>query len=143
MNILNWTPIFISKGGTKVSRLFFIYDLTLFARVDSKNYETIMNTLDSFSNHSTRKSIPSNPKLFSLETDLKWIGMQCKLPYNSSQNNFGKYLGFSIFFKNSVNSDFLDNLKSKLVGWKINFLNMARRTTIAKASLSNIPNHVM
>lgn len=61
-------------------------------------------------------------------------------------NSFGKYLGFSIFHKKLILGDFqfiLDNLNSKLVGWKSKFLNMAGRTTLAKSLMSSIPNHVM
>lgn len=50
-----------------------------------------------------------------------------------------------IFYKKPTNGDFqfiLDNINSRLVGWKTNLLNMDGRTTLAKAILSNISNHV-
>lgn len=60
--------------------------------------------------------------------------------------NFGKYLGFPIFHKKPVNSDFqfiIDNMYSKMAGPKTNVLNMTERTTLAKDSLNSILNHVM
>lgn len=51
-----------------------------------------------------------------------------------------------MFYKRPSNSDFkliIDNMQTKLSGWKINCLNMARRIILAKASLSSIFNHVM
>lgn len=63
-----------------------------------------------------------------------------------SSANFGKYLRFPIFHKRPTHGDFqfiIDSIKSKLTGWKTRFLNMAGRTTLAKASIASIPSHVM
>ncbi|KAG5628011.1 hypothetical protein H5410_013229 [Solanum commersonii] len=37
----------------------------------------------------------------------------------------------------------MDNLQAKLSSWKVKFLNMAGRTTLAKSSLSHMANHIM
>lgn len=63
-----------------------------------------------------------------------------------TSSTFGKYLGFHMFHSTPKSFDFyflLDNMHSKLVSWKTKFLNMAGRTTLAKASLVGIPNHVI
>lgn len=63
-----------------------------------------------------------------------------------SRNSFGKYLGFPIFNKAPINGDFqfiFDSMNTKLVDWKINFLNVTGRTTLARVSLNNIPNHII
>lgn len=37
----------------------------------------------------------------------------------------------------------IENLKTKLAGWKTKFLNIVGRTTLAKACLNSIPTHIM
>lgn len=59
---------------------------------------------------------------------------------------FDKYLGFPIFHAKPNNRDYqfiLHNLKKKLAGWKTRFMNIAGRTTLAKAYLNSIPTHIM
>lgn len=55
VDLLNWTLISISNRGPKISHLFFVDDLTLFAKADTKNCQTIMNILNSFNRHSGQK----------------------------------------------------------------------------------------
>lgn len=67
------------------------------------------------------------------------------LGINHSQS-FEKYLGFPIIHGKPKITDFqfiLDNLGNKFSGWKVKFLNMTGRTTLAKACLGSIPNHVI
>ncbi|XP_070018033.1 uncharacterized protein [Nicotiana sylvestris] len=59
---------------------------------------------------------------------------------------FEKYLGFPIINNRPKPLDFqfvIDNLRNKLSSWKINFLTLAGRATLAKAALNAIPNHNM
>lgn len=61
-------------------------------------------------------------------------------------HNFDKYLGFLIFNSKPIKRDFqffLDNFKTGFAGWKTNLLSMAGRTTLIKAALNSLPNHVM
>lgn len=55
VDLLNWTFIFISRRGPKISYVFFVGDLTLFAKADKGNCETIKKNLDSFSIFSGQK----------------------------------------------------------------------------------------
>lgn len=62
------------------------------------------------------------------------------------KSSFEKYLGFPIFNKRPVNSDFqflVNNIREKLIEWKSNTLNIAGRTVLAKTTLSGISSHVM
>ncbi|KAF3627037.1 hypothetical protein FXO37_30068 [Capsicum annuum] len=57
-----------------------------------------------------------------------------------------KNRGFPLFHKPPNKADFgytIDNLKKRLSGWKIKFLNIDGRTTLVKSCLNNIPTHVM
>lgn len=51
----NCKPIKISRKGPKLSQLFFVDDLTLFASADQDNCETINSTLQSFHKASRQK----------------------------------------------------------------------------------------
>lgn len=60
--------------------------------------------------------------------------------------SFKKYLGFPIFTSKPTRRDFQfisDNFKNRLAGWKTNHLTMAGRTTLIKAILNTIPNHII
>ena len=60
--------------------------------------------------------------------------------------SFGKYLGFPIFNAKPTKQDFqfiIDNFKNRLAGWKTNHLSLAGRTTLIKATLNSIPNHII
>lgn len=51
-----------------------------------------------------------------------------------------------MFHERPTKSDFqflLDSFKARLVGWKTNFLSLARRTTLIKSTHSTLPNHIM
>lgn len=140
-------PISISRWGPIISHLIFADDLTFFARADAQNCHTIINTLDSFSKHSVQRVNNNKSKfLFSQNwSDASQLNLSIILEIKSS-NNFGRYLGFPTFHKKPISRDFqfpLDNMISKLSGWKTKFLNMAGRTTLTKAFLGSMSNHVM
>lgn len=59
---------------------------------------------------------------------------------------FGKYLGFPFFNAKTNKRDYqfiLENFKNRLAGWKTTHLTIADRTTLIKATLNPIPNHLM
>lgn len=67
-------------------------------------------------------------------------------PQHPSRELLWKILRLPIFHSKPVHSDFqfiIDNMHARLNGWKTNFLNMAGRTVLAKASLASIHSHVM
>lgn len=143
----NWTPISISPRGPKLSHLFFADDLTLLARENNTNFHTIVSILNTFTklsgqttNHQKSKAIYSN-NCPSAMTD------QCTQSINiQPSHNFEKYLGYPIFSKKSKNSDFqfiIDNMNTRLAGWKTKFLNMADRTVLSKSTLRAMPTHIM
>lgn len=63
-----------------------------------------------------------------------------------SSTSFGIYLGFPIVDSSPKSKDFhfiIDNMRSPLTNWKINYLNMAGRTTLSSSTFASIPNYVM
>lgn len=127
-DLLNWTSISTCPKGPKISHFFFADDLTLFARADDKNCQTIINTLNNFSIYSRQKvNISKSKVIFSHNCSLvKRDTLASKLQIQAKMF-FWKYLGFPIFHQKPHAKDFtfiLDNLNTKLRGWKTRFLNM-------------------
>lgn len=59
-------------------------------------------------------------------------------------DNLGKYLGFPLRKTGRGHKDFdfiIDNVKSKLAGWKANCLSLAGRLILTKSVLDGIPNY--
>ncbi|XP_075101807.1 uncharacterized protein LOC142177235 [Nicotiana tabacum] len=142
-----WHPINISRSDPKISHIFFADDLTLFATANQASCNTIMNTLNSFNLASGQKiNLSKSKACFSANCQPHQMELISNTLSIKASVNFGKYLRFPIFHKRPTHSDFqfiIDNLHSKIAGWKTSMLNMTRWTTLAKASLNSIPNHVM
>lgn len=143
----DWYPINISRGDPKVSHIFFADDLTLFARSNRKNYETILAFLEDF-NVALGKEVNFliSKVIFSANYKDDWANLCNSMLGIRKSTEFGKYLGFPIFHKRPTNKNFqfiIDNMNKKLTAWKTKFLNIVGRTTLAKASLGSILSHVM
>lgn len=140
-------PIKISHTRPKISHIFFVDDLTLFARANSNNCTTIMETLHDFSCKSGQMVNTLMSKVvFSSNCHLGKVDRLARSMSIKAIKSFGKYICFPIFHKRPTNRDFqfiIDSMQAKLTGWKTHFLNMAWRTTLAKSSLGCIPSHVM
>lgn len=140
VDLLNWNTINISIGGPKISHLFFVDDLTLFTKTNNKNSKTIRRTIATFSFFSGQKINVAKSKVIfskncSTDTSITLVNMLNSQPKNLPNFLYGPYLwGFL------VHSWWFE---SKLCGWNKKFLNMVGRTNFSKASLNNIPNHIM
>lgn len=108
--------------------MFFVDDLTLFARANKKNYGTILASLKEFNVASGQKVNFQKSKVnFSTNCKDYWANLCSSLLGMKIDTVFSKYLGFPVFYKRPTNSDFqfiLHNLHTKLTYWKTKFLNM-------------------
>ncbi len=59
-----WTKVKASRGGPGFSHVFFVDDLLLFAKANTKNYEAISNVLEEFCAMSGQKVSKAKSRLF-------------------------------------------------------------------------------
>lgn len=121
VQIKNWTPIKVSNKGPKMLHMFFANDIVLMSRPNASNCECIQKTMKSSHNILNKLNILSG-------------------------KNFGKYMGVPISHESVSKNNYhfiINNMQTKLSGWKTTFLNIARRTTLAKSCLNNIPTYIM
>lgn len=142
-----WTLIKISFRSPSLSHLFFVDDLTLFARADANNCMVITNILQTFGIKSGQKvNCAKSRILFSKNCTNATRASYTSLLGIEEKHSFGRYLAFLIFHNRPTNSDFqhlVDTMRQRLAGWKSKCMNMAGRTVLAKATLSGIPIHTM
>lgn len=142
-----WDPIKLSPKRPELSHIFFADDLTLMAKANNKTCEAISTTFSMFCNLSGQKINYQKSKIiFSTNCPQPLQDKIANFLNISISKQFGKYLSFPITNKSPNHKDFLfilDNMRSKLANWKLNFLNLADRATLIQSTLSNIPNHVM
>ncbi|KAH0778498.1 hypothetical protein KY290_004925 [Solanum tuberosum] len=134
-------------GGPKISHLFFVDELCLFARADNKNCITIAKILNDFCTNSGQRVNLSKSKAIHSKNSNTQTRIMCSILLGmENSETFGKYLGFPIFHQKPRNSDFhyiIDNMRKKMVCWKTKFLNMTNRVVLAKATLKSMPSHVI
>lgn len=100
VDILNWTSISTFPGTPKISHLFFADDLTRFAKVDIRKYNTINQTLSSLSLFSGQRinTFKSNI-IFSNNCNSEAVYSLVSCLIISVKPIFAKYLEFLIFYK--------------------------------------------
>lgn len=147
ISLLHWNPITISRKGPPISHLFYAYDIILFSRANDEHRNTINKILSCFSLHSRQKiNYLKSKVLFSNNCSPKTKASLARILNIQVREKFGKYLSFPIFHNKPTNRDFqflVVNIYAKLAGWKIKFLNMDKRTILAKSSITSIPTHIM
>lgn len=143
VNSGTWDLLKISSQAPSISHRFFADDLTLFAIVNAKNYNTTKATLQLFHSQDGQKVNYTKSRVFFSKncpttTKATYVGILGIHEHSS----FDKYLVFPMFHKNPSNGDFqyiLDNLRKKLARWKNTTLTMAGRVVLANSASKAFP----
>lgn len=142
-----WKGISFARGGPCLTHLFFANDLLLFATADTKHCATITEVMNEFSFISRLMINLQKSKMFvSPNIDLRQardLSARCGIPLTS---NLGKYLGVPLFNERVSRSHFnyiLENLQTKLAGWKRSVLSLAGRATLVQSVTTALPTYTM
>lgn len=142
-----WVPLSLSKGGPKISHLFFADDVLLFAKARPSQARLVANVLDEFCAISGMKvSLDKSRALASKGVTQARKNKLQGITQIAFTSNLGKYLGFKIFHERPKKEDFADiigRVESKLVAWKGKLLNKSGRLTLAKSVLASTPSYGM
>ena len=119
----------------------------LFSKANADNCNAIREALDTFCRCSGQIVSDSKSRVyFSLNINHDDREAFSDILGFHKTESLGKYLGFPIKHQGNNNQDFgfvLDRMKSKLAGWKANFLSMAGRANLIQASSLAIPAYIM
>jgi hypothetical protein len=142
-----WKPMQISKGGTKLSHLFFADDVLHFTKATVSQGRAVKDVLDQFCSMSGLK-VSHNKSKFCTST-----GVSRHLRDNiaattgiQATDRFEKYLGFKMLQGTARKQDFTevyDRIVSKLASWKSRLLNKPGRVVLANAVISSLPAYHM
>lgn len=121
----NWLPLALANRGPQLSYLFFADDIILTAKVIPTTCQWILHTLAQFTKLSRQIiNCDKSQIVFSQNCTTPTRTFVPQFFHINEEKSFGKYLGFPIFIKQPTKRDYqflIDNFKTKLAGWKINF----------------------
>ncbi|KAL6190194.1 hypothetical protein ACLB2K_036592 [Fragaria x ananassa] len=136
-----------SPLGFRISNLMFADDCLIFAKASKKAARKISQVLDAFSAASGQKiNFHKSSLFFSDKVNSSTKNEIVNVINIQHKRTIGKYLGIHnvVFWKDPTNAkELLQRISSKLSGWKQNTLSRAGKTTLIKANISGMPNHVM
>lgn len=148
INNKHWSPFSFKHNNENInfSHLFFADDILLFAKANKTNLSSIQSCLKKFSDHSNLSINLEKSKIwFSkiVPNDFKNY-VESTLSITTS-TSLGNYLGLPLkpTYKKSDFLFILNNLMTKLQGWKRNTLSMAGRIQLINSTLSSISTHAM
>ena len=140
-------PIKASRNGPSFSHIFFVVDLLLFAKANSKNSKAIMDVLDHFYNLAGQKVNKSKSCiLFSPNVARRRRRRLCNKMGIYETSDLGRYLGFPLLQqgRNSNAFNFVaKKIQAKLAGWKSRLLSRAGRLVLIKIAAAPIADYYM
>ena len=142
-----WDKIKASKNSPSFSHVSFANNLMLFAKVNAKNCEVIVEVLDTFCKLARQKmNLAKSRVLFSSNVSRRCKRSICrKLGINATQN-LGRYLGFPLIYKGRSGDAFnfvIDKVQKKLSGWKTKFLSKVGKMVLAKSATIPVAKYYM
>lgn len=142
-----WKGIKCTRACPTLSHLFFADDLLLFSEASLDQLEVMESCLKEFCELSgQRVSLMKSRLCFSKNVSPTLARSLSRKSGISLTSCLGKYLGVPLLQERVNKTTFLaivDNVHTRLSGWKASYLSLAGLGTLIKAVTSGMPNHLM
>ncbi|CAN1135617.1 Putative ribonuclease H protein At1g65750 [Linum perenne] len=142
-----WEPITLTRGGTKLTHMFFADDLVLFGYATVQHAARINEVLNNFCSLSGQEINRDKSRIFfSKNVKRDRSGEVCEVLGMQPTQNLGRYLGVPLIHgRNSkgLYQYLIERLEQKLAGWKVGSLSMAGRVSLAISTLNSLPTYAM
>jgi hypothetical protein len=137
----------MTRGGTRLTHLFFADDSLLFCKADTVEWYCIQKVLDDYEKASGQKINKNKTSLFFSRNTKEEVKNQIlSIAGISSTQRYEKYLGLPALIGRSKVSS-LSGIKGriwdKMQGWKEKFLSQAGKEVLLKAVVQAIPTYTM
>lgn len=143
----DWKPIQLNSRSPRLSHMFFVDDLVLFAECSVQQIETIVQCLDCFCVSLGEKVSAAKSTIFFSKNVPSQLEDQVSSSCGFSKvASLGMYLGVPILNGRVTKATYryiLEKIRARLSGWAVNKLRMAGRFTLIHSVLSTIPLYAM
>ncbi|PNX97917.1 ribonuclease H [Trifolium pratense] len=142
-----WKGIKAGRNGPMVSHLMFADDLLLFGEAKEEQMKCVIDTLNKFCTLSGQEVSQEKTSIyFSKNVSREMRNKLLRISGFKEANSMGRYLGVPLLGRAPKRNDFqylVDQVETKLAGWKAKQLSFAGRVTLAKSVLEAIPIYPM
>lgn len=142
-----WNPIQLSRGGPKLSHMFFADDLIMFTEASEDQLNVVMNVLEDFCVCSGEKVNINKSAIFCSRNVSDTLASRLsEISGFNLTSDLGKYLGVPLLHGRAgviCYKYIVEKVQKKLSAWKAKTLSLAGRIELVRSVLLSIPYYTM